>query len=685
MSGPSKFQPKNPFLRWLEARLPIMGLVHSSFVAYPTPRNLNYWWTFGGILAFMLAVQIITGIVLTMHYTPEATLAFDSVEHIMRDVNYGWLLRYLHSNGASMFFLAVYIHMFRGMYYGSYKEPREVLWILGVIIYLLMMATGFMGYVLPWGQMSFWAATVITNLFSAIPGVGEPIVTWLWGGFAVGNPTLNRFFSLHYLLPFVIAGVVVLHIWALHVVGQNNPTGVEPKSDKDTVPFTPYATVKDAFFMIVFCILYAWFVFYIPNYLGHPDNYIPANPGVTPDHIVPEWYYLPFYAILRSIPNKLLGVTALFSSIGILVFLPWLDTSKVRSAAYRPAYRLFFWIFVVVCIGLGWLGSKPPEGIYVLVARFFTAWYFIHFLVILPMLGLLETPRPLPNSISEAVLKKGKIPATVMILLSVGLAGLVAMSTKASAADEGLPPHLTWSFAGPFGRYDRGQLQRGFKVYHEVCQNCHGLKLVSFRSLGGPEGLGYSEEQVKAIAAQYKITDGPNDQGEMFQRPGRPADYFPPPFPNEQTARLALGGASPPDMSVLAKARGFERGFPNFVFDAFTQYVEEGPDYIAALLNGYQDPPPGFNLPAGKQYNVYFPAKTIGMPKPLSDGQVTYDDGSPQTVEQYSKDVTAFLMWAAEPHLEARKRIGFQIMIFLVVFAGLLYFTKRRVWANAHA
>src|SRR5215470_13202652 len=266
MSGPSTFQPQSAFLKWFEARLPIMGLVHSSFVVYPTPRNLNYWWTFGAILSFMLGVQIVTGVVLAMHYTPEATMAFNSVEHIMRDVNYGWLLRYLHATGASMFFLAVYIHIFRGMYYGSYKDPREVLWILGVIILLLMMAAGFMGYVLVWGQMSLWAAKVITSLFSAIPGVGDTIVTWLWGGFAVGNPTLNRFFSLHYLLPFVIAGVVVLHIWALHVVGQNNPTGVEPKSEKDTVPFTPHATVKDAFFVALFCILYAWFVFYIPNY-----------------------------------------------------------------------------------------------------------------------------------------------------------------------------------------------------------------------------------------------------------------------------------------------------------------------------------------------------------------------------------------------------------------------------------
>jgi len=239
MSGPSDFQPTNPVLKWIERRLPIMGLVHSSFVAYPTPRNLNYWWTFGAILSMMLGVQILTGVILAMHYTPNADLAFKSVEAIVRDVNYGWLLRNTHAAGASMFFLAVYIHMFRGLYYGSYKEPREILWILGVIIYLLMMATGFMGYVLPWGQMSFWGATVITNLFSAIPFVGDSIVTLLWGGYSVGNPTLNRFFSLHYLLPFVIAGVVVLHVWALHVAGQNNPAGVEPKTEKDTVPFTP--------------------------------------------------------------------------------------------------------------------------------------------------------------------------------------------------------------------------------------------------------------------------------------------------------------------------------------------------------------------------------------------------------------------------------------------------------------
>ena len=406
MTAHATYVPKSGFMKWLEARLPIASLVHASFVDYPTPRNLNYWWTFGGILSFMLGVQIVTGVVLVMHFTPHVDHAFNSVEHIMRDVNYGWLLRYLHANGASMFFLAVYIHMFRGLYYGSYKAPREVLWILGVIIYILMMATGFMGYVLPWGQMSFWAATVITNLFSAIPLVGDPIVTWLWGGYSVGNPTLQRFFSLHYLLPFVIAGVVVLHVWALHVVGQNNPIGVEPKSSQDTVPFTPYATIKDSFLMVCFCILYAWFVFYIPNTLGHADNYIPANPGVTPSHIVPEWYYLPFYAILRSIPNKLAGVIAMFGSIILLAFLPWLDTSRVRSATYRPIYRQLFWVFVLVCIGLGWLGSKPAEGGYVIASRILTALYFIHFLITLPLLGLIEKPLPLPNSISEAVLAK---------------------------------------------------------------------------------------------------------------------------------------------------------------------------------------------------------------------------------------------------------------------------------------
>ena len=399
-----RYEPKSGFGKWLDARLPATRLMYDSFVAYPVPRNLNYWYTFGGILSVMLAVQIVTGVVLAMHYVASADMAFESVEKIMRDVNYGWLLRYIHSNGASMFFLAAYIHIFRGLYYGSYKAPREVLWILGVIILLLMMATAFMGYVLPWGQMSFWGATVITNLFSAIPLVGNAITTWLWGGFTVGDPTLNRFFSLHYLLPFMIAGVVVLHIWALHMTGQTNPTGVEVKSKQDVVPFSPHATMKDGFAMALFLILFAYFTFYLPDYLGHSDNYIKANPLQTPAHIVPEWYLLPFYAILRSIPNKLLGVIAMFGSIGVLFFVPWLDTSRVRSAVYRPLYKQFFWILVIVAIGLGYLGSQPPEGGFVIAARILTVYYFLHFLVILPLLGLFETPRQRPASIAEAVL-----------------------------------------------------------------------------------------------------------------------------------------------------------------------------------------------------------------------------------------------------------------------------------------
>lgn len=406
MIGHSTYVPKSGIARWFESRLPIIGLIHSSFIVFPNPRNLNYFWTFGGILAFMLVAQIVTGVCLAMHYTPEAGLAFDSVEQIMRNVNFGWLLRYAHANGASMFFIAVYIHMARGLYYGSYKAPREVLWILGVIIYLLMMATGFMGYVLPWGQMSFWGATVITSLFSAIPMFGDTITTWLWGGFSVDNATLNRFFSLHYLLPFMIAGVVVLHIWALHVPGSNNPAGIEPKSDKDTLPFHPYFTVKDGFAVVCFMIFYAWFVFYVPNYLGDADNYIPANPLVTPAHIVPEWYYLPFYAILRSIPSKLGGVIAMFGAIAVYAFLPWLDTSKVKSGAYRPLFRIFFWLFAACTVLLGYVGSQPPEGGYVLAGRLLTAYYFIHFFVILPLLGLFETPKTLPTSIADAVLGK---------------------------------------------------------------------------------------------------------------------------------------------------------------------------------------------------------------------------------------------------------------------------------------
>ncbi|MGD1888629.1 MAG: cytochrome bc complex cytochrome b subunit [Cohaesibacteraceae bacterium] len=407
MAGPSTYVPKSGIERWLDARLPIVRMMHGQFIEFPIPRNLNYMYTFGGILMIMLVSQIITGIVLVMHYTPHADMAFNSVEHIMRDVNYGWLLRYMHAVGASMFFIAVYLHIFRGLYYGSYKEPREVLWILGVVSFLLMMASAFMGYVLVWGQMSFWGATVITNFFSVFPIVGDTLVQWLWGGFAVDNPTLNRFFSLHYLLPFMIFGVVILHVWALHVTGQTNPTGIEVKQKSDTVPFTPYATVKDLFAMIVFFVLFAYFLFFLPNYLGHADNYIEANPLVTPAHIVPEWYFLPFYAILRAVPSALGGVLLMFGSIAVLFFLPWLDTSKVKSGSFRSVwFKVAFWAFAINAVWLGWLGSKPAEGWYIPAMQLGTAYYFAYFLIILPLLGLFETPKPLPNSITEAVLKK---------------------------------------------------------------------------------------------------------------------------------------------------------------------------------------------------------------------------------------------------------------------------------------
>ena len=409
----STYVPGTAAEKWIDDRLPVIRWSKTHLMDFPTPKNLNYWWTFGAILATMLVVQIATGIVLAMHYTPHVSLAFDSVELIRRDVNFGRIIQGTHAVGASMFFLALYIHMFRNLYFGSYKAPREILYIIGVTIFVVTMATAFMGYVLPWGQMSFWAATVITNIFAAIPVVGDPILQLLRGGFAVDNATLNRFFSLHYLLPFVIAALVVLHIWALHVPGNNNPVGVEVKSSRDTVSFHPYYTMKDLFAIVVFLIPFAWFVFFAPDILGHPDNYIEANSQVTPAHIVPEWYFLPFYAILRAIDFNILfidsrlgGVIFFAGSILVLFFVPWLDTSKVRSGTFRPMFKPFYWLFILNFLLLGYLGAAPAEGIYVLLAKIATAYYFAYFLIILPLLGRLETPRELPASISEAVLAK---------------------------------------------------------------------------------------------------------------------------------------------------------------------------------------------------------------------------------------------------------------------------------------
>ena len=418
------YEPKSNAEKWLHRCLPIVSLMYDTLMI-PTPKNLNWMWILGIVLTFCLVMQIITGIVLVMHYTPHVDMAFASVEHIMRNVNGGWAIRYIHQNGASLFFIAVYLHIFRGLYYGSYKAPREITWIIGMLIYLLMMGTAFMGYVLPWGQMSFWGATVITGLFGAIPFVGEAIQTWLLGGPAVDNATLNRFLSLHYLLPFVILGLVIVHIWAFHTTGNNNPTGVEVRrtskkdADSDTLPFWPYFVIKDLFALAVIFVAFFAIVGFMPNFLGHPDNYIEANPLVTPAFIVPEWYFLPFYAILRAfdgevwlvivadfltagiVDAKFFGVLAMFGAIIVMALAPWLDTSSVRSGRYRPMFKWWFWIFVVNFFVLMWAGAMPAEGIYPYIALIGSAYWFAYFLVILPLLGVIEKPLAQPATIEE--------------------------------------------------------------------------------------------------------------------------------------------------------------------------------------------------------------------------------------------------------------------------------------------
>lgn len=394
--------PEKGILGWIEYRLPVCAFLRE-LANYQVPKNLNYAWNFGSLAGIALVLQIVTGIFLAMHYTPHVEHAFDSVERIMRDVHYGWLVRYTHAVGASFFFIVVYIHIFRGMYYGSYKSPRELVWFAGIIIFLVMMATAFMGYVLPWGQMSFWGATVITNLFSAVPFVGDSIVRWLWGGFSVDNPTLNRFFALHYLLPFCILGLAGLHVIALHRFGSGNPSGVEVKSKRDTIPLYPYFIVKDCITFGLFFVFLYIFIFYAPNYLGHPDNYIEANPMVTPEHIVPEWYFLPFYAMLRSIPSKLLGVITMFGSILVWFLLPFLDGSKVKSGKYRPVFKFFYWGFVMNFCFLMWVGGQEVKEPFVSLGRLATLYYFSYFFVVLPLLAKYEKCQELPRTISDTV------------------------------------------------------------------------------------------------------------------------------------------------------------------------------------------------------------------------------------------------------------------------------------------
>lgn len=367
----------------------VIGLVYDSLFAYPAPSNLTYFWNFGIYALICLAIQIITGLILAMHYTGTIVEAFNSVEHIMRDVNYGWLVRYIHANGASLFFVVVYVHTFRGIYYGSFTYPKQITWVVGVIILVLMIVTAFMGYVLPWGQMSFWGATVITSVFTAIPVFGDALVVWIWGGFSVDGPTLTRFYSLHFFLPFVITGLVFLHLFLLHLSGSNNPLGSSYGNDNG-VSMSPYYLLKDVNGLFFFFIFYGLFIYFNPDLLGHPDNYTQANPLVTPVHIVPEWYFLPFYAILRAVPDKGLGVLVLAFAIISLLYVPFLHLPLIRSMQWRPASQIAFWFLVFTCLGLGWVGSQPIEFPYTIYGEFFTLAYFFYFWFLAPLLIWME-------------------------------------------------------------------------------------------------------------------------------------------------------------------------------------------------------------------------------------------------------------------------------------------------------
>ncbi len=403
-------------INWIDARFPLTTFVKDELTEYPTPRNLSYWWNFGFLAGIVLVLQMISGIFLAMYYKPDAALAFDSVQHIMRDVNYGWLIRYLHSTGASAFFAVIFIHMARTLYYGSYRSPRELMWWTGQGLLILLMATAFMGYLLPWGQMSYWGAQVITNLFRATPFIGDEIVIWLRGDYAVGDATLTRFFALHYLLPFIIVGGVVIHLVALHMVRSSNPSGIN-LADKDNIPFHPYFTVKDLYGLGVFLIVLCSFVFFAPNFFIEPANNIPANPLKTPEHIVPEWYFLPFYAILRSIPDLLGGVVAMGLSIFIFAMMPFIDRSKIPGGAkHRPWYRIMFYVFVVDVAVLTYVGAKPPEGFLTVIGQVATFIYFGLFLL-LPLMSKKEEAwlrkRGLPKEIEEMMASEAEQLAKV--------------------------------------------------------------------------------------------------------------------------------------------------------------------------------------------------------------------------------------------------------------------------------
>ena len=517
MAGLNKSEFSNPLINWIDTRLPIFTMMQKEYGVFPTPKNFNYFWNFGALAMVTLVIMIATGIFLAMNYQPNTELAFGSVQHIMRDVNYGWLMRYIHQNGASMFFIVTYIHIFRGLYYGSYKSPRELLWMIGVVILLLMMATAFMGYVLPWGQMSYWGATVITNLFSAFPIVGQADRDLPVGRVQRGQSDAQPF--LQSALPAALRadrrGVPARRRAARR--GSNNPLGIDVKSPQDTVPFHPYYTVKDSVGLCVFFLVWAVLVFFAPNFLGDANNFIPANPLQTPADIVPEWYFLPYYAILRSVPNKLLGVCMMFGSILVLFVLPWLDTSRVRSARFRPIYRQIIWVWVLAVIVLGVCGAHKPEGIWVVLARVGTLYYYLHFLVILPILGKLERPLPLPESISRPVISgggpmpcgshrqadgEGMMRALAPFLLAALLVAGAVLTPALAQEEAPTPPAQHWSFDGLFGTFDLAAAQRGFQVYSEICSVCHSLQYLHYRDL---TGIGLTEDQIKAIAAAITV------------------------------------------------------------------------------------------------------------------------------------------------------------------------------------
>ncbi len=682
MAGLHKSDVANPVLNWIDQRLPIFTMMQKEYGVFPTPKNFNYLWNFGALATIALGIMIVTGIFLAMHYVPDQSMAFDSVEHIMRDVNYGWLLRYVHMNGASFFFIVVYVHIFRGMYYGSYKAPRELLWMIGVVLLLLMMATAFMGYVLPWGQMSFWGATVITNLFSAIPVIGQGIVTWLWGGFAVGDPTLNRFFSLHYLLPFVIVGVIFLHITALHITGSNNPLGIDVKGPADTLPFHPYYTIKDSVGMCVFLLILAIVVFFMPNALGDPNNYIQANPLQTPADIVPE-VVLP--AVLR---DPAIGA----EQAGRRHLDVRLDRGAVRAAvaghqpgAQRPLPADLPSVDDRACGRRDYPGRcrRPSPR-----APLDHHRPRRHDLLLPALPGLPANPRQ--DRADAAAARKHQPPGDprrrpaadgccrqadgeavmrpflrLRLVVRLGLAAAVlagGLAGAAQAQETAKLLHYPWKFSGPFGTFDRASAQRGFEIYKEVCSNCHSLKEAYYRNL---EGIGFSAAQVKAIAAGFTMP-AIADDGSETTRPALPSDHFHSPFANDNAARAANNGALPPDQSVLEKAR------------------EGGPNYIYSILQGYGDAPAGMKIQEGLYYNKYFPGNQIAMPPPLQAGQVTYTDGTKNTLAQEAHDITVFLTYIANPEMEQRKRIGVKIVIFLLLLTGVTYGVKRKVWADVH-